>query len=613
MKTALVIHGHFYQPPRENPWTDEVEREPSARPFHDWNERIHAECYRPNGFARVFDTQGRVERIVNNYANISFNFGPTLFHWLERHHPETYARVIEADRESARRHGGHGNAIAQGYNHAILPLCNERDRRTQVRWGVADFRFRFGREPESLWLPETACDDPTLETLIEEGLQFVILSPNQASRVRALGAESWSDVSQVGPDPSFAYKFSHRDGSGRSIAVFFYDGHIARGIAFERLLSSSHELLDACERAAADGALLVHTATDGESYGHHYRFGDLCLAHALEVEAERRGFRVTNYGEFLESNPPRLEVEIKRSPEGEGTAWSCAHWLGRWARDCGCHGGAKEGWNQKWRAPLRVALDLLRDDAASKFERAGDDLFRDPWAARDDYVTLLVDHDASPENFLRRHAPRALSQTEQTRALALLEIQRAAMTMYTSCGWFFNDISGIETLQVLRYAGLAIERMDELGLAPPREQFLAALAEAQSNIPSQGSGADIYLRAVETSRTSRPHGHRVVRPGVKSVFEETLTTALRRFVAHGDAEDYYSALTLITFGQKLRLHVGLERAQEIVYEALREGAVSDELRELATRLNLSPSLLKNEPVAELMKVEDSAGERALSS
>ena len=384
MTTALVIHGHFYQPPRENPWTEMIDREPSARPFHDWNERIHSECYRPNAYARIVDSYGRVERIVNNYADISFNFGPTLLSWLERQHPVTYWRIIEADRTSVGTRKGHGNAIAQGYNHVILPLCNARDQLTQVRWGISDFRQRFGRQPESLWLPETACNDATLGVLIDEGLGYVILSPHQAERVRPLGASAWQSVIDGSVNPTVPYKYFHRDGSGRSIAIFFYDGQISKSIAFDGLLASSHMLIDRCERAAAGGAPLVNVATDGESYGHHFHFGDRGLAYALEVEAAAHGFRVTNYGEFLAENPPTWEAEIKQGPEGEGTAWSCAHGVGRWTRDCSCHAGAPEGWTQKWRAPLRAALNYLRDEAARAYAEQGGELFRDPWRARDD-------------------------------------------------------------------------------------------------------------------------------------------------------------------------------------------------------------------------------------
>ncbi|MBV9923778.1 MAG: DUF3536 domain-containing protein [Acidobacteria bacterium] len=503
MTTALVIHGHFYQPPRENPWTELVEREAGAAPFHDWNERIHAECYRPNGFARVSDTHGRVERIVNNYARLSFNFGPTLLNWLERHQPETYARIIEADRASALRHDGHGNATAQGYNHSILPLCNERDRRTQIRWGLADFRRRYGREAESLWLPETACDDATLAALIEEGLRYVVLSPHQAEAARPLGADAWLDVSDGRIDTTVPYKYLHQDGSGRSIAVIFYNGQIARGIAFEGLLASSHGLLGACARAARGGAQIVNVATDGESYGHHFRFGDRCIAYALEVEAERFGLRVTNYGEFLDGHEPEHEVLVKPGPNGEGTAWSCAHGLGRWTRDCGCNASAPGGWNQRWRTPLRAAFDLLRDDLAPKFEEAGRELLHDPWAARDEYVELLgPGGSARREEFLARHARHSLSNDEKVRALTLLEAQRASLTMYTSCGWFFNDVSGIETVQTLRYAGRVVETMEALGLEPPVETFLEILSGAKSNLLERPTGADIYLRTVAQSRVT---------------------------------------------------------------------------------------------------------------
>jgi alpha-amylase/alpha-mannosidase (GH57 family) len=505
MTTALIIHGHFYQPPRENPWTNTIEAQPSARPFPNWNERIHRECYRPNGYARVIDARGRVERIVNNYANISFNFGPTLISWLEQHHPQTYARIIEADRASCRRQEGHGNAIAQGYHHAILPLCNERDRRTEIRWGLYDFRRRYGRDAESLWLPETAVNDATLGALIDAGLKFVILSPHQAERVRPIGADVWQSVIDGNVDPSVPFRYFHRDGSGRSIVIFFYDGHVAKAIAFDGALASSHVLLDRFERAASNADALVNVATDGESYGHHFIFGDRTLAYALEVEARERGFEVTNYGAFLATHEPKFEVEIKAGPDGEGTAWSCAHGIGRWTRDCSCHAGAREGWHQKWRTPLRAALNFLRDEAARHFETLGGELFRDPWAARDAYIELLIDRTRNRAEFFAQQTGRPLSEEEQVRALTLLELQRSALTMFTSCGWFFNDISGIETVQDLKYAGRVMDFLGELKLKSPRGQFLEILADAESNLPQFGNGADIYRRFVDGARVTMPH------------------------------------------------------------------------------------------------------------
>lgn len=490
-KTALIIHGHFYQPPRENPWTGEVEREIGAAPYHDWNERIHAECYAANAAARVGD------QTVNNYAHISFNFGPTLLSWLEKHHPTTYQSIIDADKESAHRRSGHGNAIAQAYGHAILPLCNDRDRLTQVVWGVADFRHRFGREPESMWLPETAVDRATLELLIEQGLRYVILAPSQASRYRAIGAEQWHDATDSSIDGSRAYSYFHRDGSGRSIAIFFYDGPLARAIAFEKALTSSERLVRTIKSSSA-GKALVNIATDGETYGHHFKFGDLGLAHVLVVEAPDEGFWITNYGEFLDQYPPQHEVEISSGPLEEGTAWSCGHGVGRWLRNCGCHTGGEPGWNQEWRGPLRVALNYLRDRAAEGFEELGSKLLKAPWDARNAYIDVLLKR-ISPRDFLARHAKQAFSPADEIRAFTLLEMQRNALLMFTSCGWFFYDISGIETIQILKYAARVIELSDQLGIPSHRKTFLDLLAEARSNIADKGTGADIYVLHAEPS------------------------------------------------------------------------------------------------------------------
>ncbi len=498
MKSALIIHGHFYQPPRENPWTGLVDAEASAAPFHDWNARIHHECYRPNGFARVYDEANAVLRVVDNYRHMSFNFGPTLASWLEEHEPATYRRVIDADRTSASEHGGHGNAIAQAYNHAILPLLNERDLRTQIRWGLTDFRHRFGRDAEGLWLPETACDHRTLGALIDEGMRFAILAPGQASRIK--DAEGWRAVTQI--DPGQPYRYLHPDGSGRSLSLFFYDGSVSLGIAFEGLLTSSRAFVDRLERASGGSGTLVHAVTDGESYGHHHRHGERCLAYALTTEAPRRGFWVTNYGEWLDHVPATVEVDIELGPDGRGSSWSCAHGVGRWYRDCGCHTGGKHGWNQRWRTPLRLALDGLRDEAAEFFESAAGDLCTDPWALRDDAIKLFSNRAANRAGFLQRHGLERHGDAKRARLFAVLEQQRNAMTMYTSCGWFFSDPSGLEAVQVLRYAGKLIEQLREEGAPDPEARFLEVLAEVQSNHPERGNGADIYREAVRGSRVT---------------------------------------------------------------------------------------------------------------
>lgn len=546
MQTALIVHGHFYQPPRENPWTEALDREASATPFHDWNERIYHECYRANAYCRVLDGFGRIERIVNNYARLSYNIGPTLLRWLERQHPATYQRILEADHESRRNNNGHGNAIAQAYNHTILPLATARDRQTQIRWGLADFRHRFGREAEALWLPETACNDDTLEALIDAGLRFVILSPHQAEKVRPIGAKDWKDVSAGSIDTSVPYRWSHRDGSGRSIAVFFYAGALAQAIAFEGALASSQGLLEHLRRAVR--GRLVHVATDGETYGHHTPAGDRTLAYALAEEAPRRGFEVTNYGAFLDRTPPAHEVQLKAGEQGLGTAWSCAHGLSRWYRDCGCSTGGREGWNQAWRTPLRAALDRLRARADQLFEEQASELLRDPWAARDDYMSLLLHAHAGPGDFLARHAKEPLGDAKTCRALTLLEMQRSTQLMYTSCGWFFADISGLETVQVLKYAGRTLDLLSELDGRSERAELLERLAEAKSNLPEMGNGADVFRRSVDPYRVT---GHVVAaHVALSGLVEERLEPAGEagghRYSAQEIQRSSHGTLTLLT-------------------------------------------------------------------
>lgn len=503
---SLIVHGHFYQPPRENPWTGVIEAQPSAAPFHDWNERIQAECYQPNSSAVISDPVTGESRAINNYESISFNFGPTLLSWLEQNHPETYKRIIDADRASVLTRHGHGNAIAQAYGHAILPLCNERDLPTQVRWGLADFRHRFGREAEAMWLPETACNNRVLDTLIDEGMRYVILAPHQAARYGTANAservndatDEWREANEHAINTSIPYRYTHSDDAGKSIAVFFYHGPLSRAIAFESLLRSSSVLVDSFAQAAR-GNELLNLATDGETYGHHFKFGDLCLAHALTVEAPARGFKMTNYGEYLDQHPPQHDVEINNGADGQGTSWSCQHGVGRWIRDCGCSTGGEPGWNQKWRTPLRDALDFLRDENISHFEATRGHLFTFPWLARDDSISLILNPHQSREQFLFEHAGRWLSAGEGSRALAYLELQRMLLLMYTSCGWFFNDIFGIETIQILSYAARALDLMRQLNLPSARERFLEILSEAKSNRLELGTGADIFRRFVEPS------------------------------------------------------------------------------------------------------------------
>jgi alpha-amylase/alpha-mannosidase (GH57 family) len=489
----MTIHGHFYQPPRENPWLEAVETQDSAFPYHDWNARITAECYEPNATARILDERDRIRQIVNNYASISFNFGPTLLSWLEASAPETYAAVLDADQISRERFGGHGAAIAQAYNHIILPLAKERDKRAQVRWGLRDFEHRFGRKAEGMWLPETAVDVASLEALAAEDVAFTILEPHQAARWRRIGDATWLEANGH-LDPTQPYLC--RLPSGRSIAIFFYDGPISRAVAFEQLLARgetfAHRLAGAF-REHRTHPQIVNIATDGETYGHHHRFGEMALAYALQIIEAQGLATLTNYGQHLEQYPPTHEVEIV-----ERTSWSCAHGIERWRGDCGCSASGGAGWNQQWRGPLRSALDWLRDEVAAIFEREGARVLRDPWLARDHYIDVILDRsEASVARFLSRHANDG---AHVTTILQLLEMQRNAMLMYTSCGWFFNDVSGIETVQVLHYAARVIQLAEQLSGAELEPQFLTRIARAGSNVPEKGNARLIYEREVAVSR-----------------------------------------------------------------------------------------------------------------
>jgi len=489
LNRAIVIHGHFYQPPRENPWLESVEVQDSAAPFHDWNERVTAECYAPNTAARRVDDENRVLDIGNNFEKISFNIGPTLFAWLERHRPDVYAKIIQADRASVEARG-HGNACGQVFNHMIMPLATRRDKVTQVRWGIEDFRARFGREPEGFWLPETAVDNESLEVLAEAGVTFTILAPHQAHRVRPLDTEAWEDAGG-GIDPSRAYRW--QGPRGLSLAVFFYDGPISRAIAFERLLERAENLVAWLNAAFADARTwpqLVHCATDGETYGHHSRFGEMALAAAAQqIEAEGTA-TLTNYAAFLAAHPPTHEVEIR-----EQTSWSCAHGIERWRADCGCR--TRGDWHQRWRAPLRDALDWLRDQIDPFFEARASAHLKDPWAARDDYAAVLLDR--SPERldaFFAAHARGQLDPAARVEARRLLELERNRLLMYTSCGWFFDEISAIEPVQILRYAAMALQYMNDLGGGRLEDEFVRRLAAAPSNVPEMRDGAEVYRRLI---------------------------------------------------------------------------------------------------------------------
>ncbi len=487
MNRYICIHGHFYQPPRENPWLEEVEVQDSAHPYHDWNERITAECYGPNSGSRILDGEGRIMDIINNYSKISFNFGPTLLSWLQRHHPKLHQAIIDADALSMERFDGHGSAMAQAFNHMILPLASRRDKITQVRWGVEDFRMRFGREPEGMWLPEAAVDLETLSILADAGLRFTVLAPRQAARVRSLDGGDWWDVSDSRVDPTTPYNVRLPD--GRTFAVFFYDGPISQDMAFGDMLESGEafhgRLMAAFTDAGRDWPQIVHVATDGETYGHHHPSGEMALTYCLSLVETDPSVELINYAAYLDRHPPRFEAEIY-----DNSSWSCVHGVERWRADCGCNSGMHGHWQQQWRAPLRKAMDWLRDRCVEIHERTGAKFFRDPWAARDAYIAVINDRSRETvANFLNAWQRRRLTEPQQVTALKLMELQRFAMLNFTSCGWFFDEISGIETTQILQYAARTIQLAEEIDGSRLEEPFARILENAPSNVLSTGREA----------------------------------------------------------------------------------------------------------------------------
>ncbi|MDO1445866.1 DUF3536 domain-containing protein [Rhodocytophaga aerolata] len=493
----VCIHGHFYQPPRENPWLEAIEAQDSAQPFHDWNERITYECYTPNTASRILDEKGDIIDITNNYSKISFNFGPTLLSWMEKYEPETYKAILKADEESRKRFSGHGSAMAQAFGHIIMPLANQRDKHTQVIWGIRDFEYRFKRKPEGMWLPEAAVDTDTLEVLAEHNIKFTVLAPRQARRVRRIGDSHWTDVSGERIDPRMPYVCNLP--SGRKIVLFYYDGGISQDVAFKGLLKNGRDFANrfaySFTHESEHTPQLVHIATDGESYGHHHRHGDMALAYCLHYLEKEGLATITNYGEFLEKFPPTYETEIF-----ENSSWSCVHGVERWRNNCGCNTGGTH-FHQNWRNPLRNALDWLRDNLVELFEKEGSKYLRNPWQARNAFMDVLLHRPRNKvEAFVHSFARKELTKDERIKIIKLLEMQRHAMLMYTSCGWFFDELSGIETIQVIQYASRAIQLAEEVSELKLEKAFTELLAKAPSNLDEYVNGAHIYEAYAKPAR-----------------------------------------------------------------------------------------------------------------
>jgi len=533
MDRYVCLHGHFYQPPRENPWLEDVELQDSAYPFHDWNMRITEECYRQNGASRILGSDRKIIDIVNNYSNISFNFGPTLLSWLESHVPEVYESIIEADKESRKIFSGHGSAMAQAYNHMILPLANIRDKHTQVIWAVQDFERRFERKPEGMWLPETAVDTETLEVLAKHGIKFTILAPRQARQVRKIGTKKWTEVKEDSLDTTMPYICNLP--SGKTINLFFYNGNVSHDVAYGGLLHNGENFAVRLTESFKDNdnsAQIVNIATDGESFGHHHRHGDMALAYCLHHIRANNLANVTIYAEYLEKFPPTYEVQII-----ENSSWSCVHGVERWKSNCGCCADQSLSGKQRWREPLRKSLDWLRDRLCEDYEKRLSQYCQDPWQVRNEYIQVI--NNRSEENvasFIGKVTGKELTYEDKVTFLKLMEMQRMSMLMYTSCGWFFDNISGIEAVQIMQYADRAMQLYKELTKVDLVGDFEAMLKEAPANTGNLINGQDVYEVYV------KPAGIDLYRVGahfaLSSIFAESSDQEQEVYCYTATMEDY---------------------------------------------------------------------------
>jgi len=506
----LTIHGHFYQPPRENPWTGVIDRQPSATPFNNWNERITSECYQPNAHAKVKVDKDKVARTVNNYENINFNFGPTLVNWFKKNSPGLLKKIIAADRKSVLKNGGHGNAIAQVYNHIIMPLAARVDQETQIIWGLRHFEHTFGRKSEGMWLSETAIGPLTIKLLIDNGVRYTILSPAQARKIRKIGSSHWYDVSNNNINPRRPYRIYDVDKYGkrihsRHIDVFFYDGPLSVDLSFHDLLGNAdnfgRRIIHAYDKKAKYPQIL-NLASDGEAYGHHKKFGEMALAYLYDRVLKKLNITPLNYGYYLEMFPPKHEVKLKFGPINLGTSWSCSHGVGRWYRNCGCSTGGGKGWTQRWRTPLREALNILKEDLDYIYAKEASRYFDSPWEARNNYIDILCNNsNDAKKRFIESNckpSPHGYSEKDKRIIWSLMDMQLNSMLMFTSCGWFFSDISGIETIQIIAYAARAIEEATPYTSFRLEKNFLEILKQAESNISEFKNGAEIYIKYVKS-------------------------------------------------------------------------------------------------------------------
>jgi alpha-amylase/alpha-mannosidase (GH57 family) len=549
----IVLHGHTYQPPRENPFTGLVNVEPTAAPFHDWNERITEECYRPMAWARVTDERDRVVDIVNVFSLMSFDLGPTLAKWLATHAPDVHDRIVAGDRVG-------GTAISHPYHHVIFPLADGRDRRTELAWGKADFRHRFDRDPEGVWLPETAVDNASLISVAEAGLRFVPLLSEQVRGGRHGTAVAWRNPSD-----------------GRVVDLVLADSGLSREAAFGVFGGVSRRFVDRGLESAAETGLGL-AITDTETFGHHHKYSERTIAYGLSRLVAERGASTGSIGSWLADAPRQREGDVLVS------AWSCVHGVGRWWRDCGCQNG-EVGGAQGWRTPLRAALDVVRRAARQTFVGLGSQVFVDPWAARDAYGTVL----AKPERFADVIGPFVVPGQSLETARLLLESQRDALAMYTSCAWFFDDISRIEPILVLRHAARCFDLLEQLGATVPLDEVLGVLATAVSNDRSVGTGADVWRRSVESARAVGP----ATAPPRRSHTAVPALDAVRLAITSGNASDISAA------SDHLRNDVTSttrERAQELLFDALCDQGPEHRLQGLGEQVGLAVELIERRAV-----------------
>ena len=475
----ICIHGHFYQPLRANPWTGHIDPQASAAPFLDWNERINAECYAPNGAARLLDENGQTRATRNTYGYINFNFGPTLLKWLKENHNVVLNQLRQADRDSQARFG-RGSAIAQPYHHSILPLCDDADRVTEVRWGLRTFEMCFGRKAEGMWLAETAVDTASLSVLADEGVEFVILAPHQVDAI----ADAQGNWQTVGTNEVINRAFIIDLPNGQSITAVMYDDRVSQAVAFEGLLHNGDYFANRLAEASVDtGFVLI--ATDGESYGHHHYHGEMALAYAQEQLEARGDCRLTNVASWLSRNPATVKGRLV-----ERSSWSCPHGVGRWSEDCGCKMDHSRDWHQAWRPVLRATLESVRDQARDALSKLGATLFKDAAQARDSYVDVLL----ATTSFDDWYAVHAGKKPNAEQARTWLEIQKNLLAMFTSCAWFFDDVTGLEPVQNIRLATAAMEQLRTLcGV-----DLLTEFKQTVDNIPAN-LDTKVLLDAIEAT------------------------------------------------------------------------------------------------------------------